>query len=143
MMYPITSAGLVVWACWRPLRDIASRVRQWVIDAEYVVEERVENYEPDPTTIEDEGRGGEGGAVLLGSAAGVVAVAAEAGAEPVQAAPNGTVDGVALAEAGAQWEEEVDREEGEERERDGTGDGNGLGDEDGGEWEDIAVLGRA
>lgn len=46
MMYPLTSAGFVLFTSRRAITKTADRVRQWMIDAEYVVEERVENYEP-------------------------------------------------------------------------------------------------
>lgn len=47
LTYPLlfvpSAAFLLRW----PLRRLLSRVRQWMIDAEYVVYERVENYEPE------------------------------------------------------------------------------------------------
>ncbi|BEI83081.1 hypothetical protein CcaverHIS002_0309490 [Cutaneotrichosporon cavernicola] len=46
MMYPITTTVLLVAMSWRVIATLLVRVRQWMIDAEYVVEERVENYEP-------------------------------------------------------------------------------------------------
>lgn len=45
-MYPITTTVLLVAMSWRVISAVLARVRQWMIDAEYVVEERVENYEP-------------------------------------------------------------------------------------------------
>lgn len=45
-MYPITTTALLAFVSWRVISSILTRVRQWMIDAEYVVEERVENYEP-------------------------------------------------------------------------------------------------
>lgn len=47
MMYPITTTALLGVVSWRVISSVLTRVRQWMIDAEYVVEERVENYEPD------------------------------------------------------------------------------------------------
>lgn len=46
MMYPITTTALLAFVSWRVISSVVTRVRQWMIDAEYVVEERVENYEP-------------------------------------------------------------------------------------------------
>ncbi|GMK59202.1 hypothetical protein CspeluHIS016_0702170 [Cutaneotrichosporon spelunceum] len=46
MMYPITTTALLVSISWRIIAAVVVRTRQWMIDAEYVVEERVENYEP-------------------------------------------------------------------------------------------------
>lgn len=46
MMYPVTSAGMLMLASWRVISEILHRIRQWMIDAEYVLEERVENYDP-------------------------------------------------------------------------------------------------
>ncbi|KLT41435.1 hypothetical protein CC85DRAFT_286468 [Cutaneotrichosporon oleaginosum] len=46
MMYPVSTTVLLVSMSWRMIAAVLARVRQWMIDAEYVVEERVENYEP-------------------------------------------------------------------------------------------------
>ena len=46
MAYPITTALLLAHTLRGIVRDRIVKVRQGIIDAEYEVEERVENYEP-------------------------------------------------------------------------------------------------
>lgn len=44
---------LLVLMSWRAIKATFNRIRQWMIDAEYVVAEQVENYEPDtPASVE-------------------------------------------------------------------------------------------
>lgn len=47
MMYPVTLVVILLTVTWKKLSDMAGSARQWIFDAEYVIEERVENYEPD------------------------------------------------------------------------------------------------
>jgi len=64
VLYPLWSILFIIAFTWHQLTVLLARVRQWMIDAEYVLEERVENYEP-------EGEGAEGiGAALGGTVLG-------------------------------------------------------------------------
>lgn len=90
LTYPLLFIPSAVFLLRWPLRRLLSRVRQWMIDAEYVVYERVENYEPEADDGASEwedvdadadgamrlewpgplgGRGGEAGEIELGAPA--------------------------------------------------------------------------
>lgn len=47
VLYPVWSILFVVAFTWQQITVLLGHVRQWMIDAEYVLEERVENYQPD------------------------------------------------------------------------------------------------
>lgn len=48
MSYPLWSCLFIVIFSWQRIKVALGQIRQWMIDAEYVLEERVENYEPQP-----------------------------------------------------------------------------------------------
>jgi E3 ubiquitin-protein ligase MARCH6 len=54
VLYPVWSMVFIVAFTWQQIMIVLGHVRQWMIDAEYVLEERVENYEPEGDEEDDD-----------------------------------------------------------------------------------------